>query len=45
MRSIHLIKPYFTQRRNLIFIGIVCLMIVDVLQLFIPRVVKWAVDD
>ncbi|MBA2882955.1 ATP-binding cassette subfamily B protein [Desulfosalsimonas propionicica] len=45
MHSIHLIKPYFTQRRNLIFIGIVCLMIVDVLQLFIPRVVKWAVDD
>ncbi|MBS0012536.1 MAG: ABC transporter ATP-binding protein [Desulfobacterales bacterium] len=45
MRSLHLIKPYFSQRRNLIFIGIVCLMIVDVLQLFIPRVVKWAVDD
>ncbi|MFO7860699.1 MAG: ABC transporter ATP-binding protein [Desulfosalsimonas sp.] len=45
MRSFHLIKPYFSQRRNLIFIGIVCLMIVDVLQLFIPRVVKWTVDD
>ncbi|MBS3809484.1 MAG: ATP-binding cassette domain-containing protein, partial [Desulfobacterales bacterium] len=45
MRSIHLIKPYFSQRRGLIFTGIVCLMVVDVLQLFIPRVVKWAVDD
>ncbi|MFP4194873.1 MAG: ABC transporter ATP-binding protein [Desulfobacterales bacterium] len=45
MRSIHLIKPYFSQRRGLILIGIICLMVVDVLQLFIPRVVKWAVDD
>lgn len=45
MRSIHLIKPYFSQRRRLIVTGIVCLMIVDVLQLFIPRVVKWAVDE
>ncbi|MCF8094234.1 MAG: ABC transporter ATP-binding protein/permease [Desulfobacteraceae bacterium] len=45
MRSIHLIKPYFSQRRGLVLIGIVCLMVVDVLQLFIPRVVKWAVDE
>ncbi|MFP3998892.1 MAG: ABC transporter ATP-binding protein [Desulfobacterales bacterium] len=45
MRSIHLIKPYFLQRRKLILIGVFCLMVVDVLQLFIPRVVKWAVDD
>ncbi len=45
MRSIHLIKPYFSRRRGLIFIGIFCLMLVDLLQLFIPRVVKWAVDD
>ncbi len=45
MRSIHLIKPYFSQRRGLILIGIICLMVVDLLQLFIPRVVKWAVDD
>ena len=45
MRSIYLIKPYFAQRRLLIAAGILCLMAVDVLQLFIPRVVKWAVDD
>ncbi|MGM0404481.1 MAG: ABC transporter transmembrane domain-containing protein, partial [Thermodesulfobacteriota bacterium] len=45
LRSIHLIKPYFAQRRRLIATGILCLMAVDVLQLFIPRVVKWAVDD
>ena len=45
MRSFSLVKPYFYQRRKLILIGILCLMIVDVLQLFIPRVIKWAVDD
>ena len=45
MRSFSLLKPYFYQRRKLIITGIICLMIVDVLQLFIPRVIKWAVDD
>ena len=45
MGSFSLLKPYFYERRRLIFAGIVCLMIVDVLQLFIPRVIKWAVDD
>ncbi len=45
MRSLYLIKPYFTDRLRLIITGIACLMAVDVLQLFIPRVVKWAVDD
>ena len=45
MKSIHLIKPYFTENRLVIVIGIISLIIVDFLQLFIPRVVKWAVDD
>ncbi len=45
MHSVHLLKPYFAERRRLILLGILCLMAVDVLQLFIPRVVKWAVDD
>ncbi|MBS3759433.1 MAG: ABC transporter ATP-binding protein [Desulfobacterales bacterium] len=45
MRSFSLVKPYFYRRRKLIIIGILCLMAVDVLQLFIPRVIKWAVDD
>ncbi len=45
MHSIYLIKPYFSQRLWLIIFGIICLMAVDLLQLFIPRVVKWAVDD
>ncbi len=45
MGSFNLLRPYFYQRRKLITIGILCLMIVDILQLFIPRVIKWAVDD
>jgi len=45
MKSFKLLKPYFYQRRKLIIAGIACLMTVDVLQLFIPRVIKWAVDD
>ncbi len=45
MQSFKLLKPYFSQRRKLITAGICCLMAVDILQLFIPRVIKWAVDD
>ena len=45
MKSFQLIKPYFYQRRHLIFAGILCLMAVDTLQLFIPRIIKWTVDD
>ena len=45
MKSFKLIRPYFRERRKLIVTGILCLMTVDVLQLFIPRVIKWAVDD
>ncbi|MCJ7617618.1 MAG: ABC transporter transmembrane domain-containing protein, partial [Desulfobacterales bacterium] len=45
MKSINLIKPYFLEKRFLIFFGLVCLIIVDFLQLFIPRIIKWAVDD
>ena len=45
MNSIYLIKPYLEERRLFIVIGLVCLIIVDFLQLFIPRVIKWAIDD
>ncbi|MEN8692964.1 MAG: ABC transporter ATP-binding protein, partial [Desulfobacterales bacterium] len=37
--------PYFSENRRLIAAGLVSLIIVDFLQLFIPRVIKWAVDD
>ena len=45
MKSFRLIQPYFYQRRHFIIAGIICLMGVDILQLFIPRIIKWAVDD
>ncbi|MBW1837362.1 MAG: ABC transporter ATP-binding protein, partial [Deltaproteobacteria bacterium] len=45
MKSFYLIKPYFVDNRVRIFLGVVCLIVVDFLQLFIPRIIKWAVDD
>jgi len=45
MKSLYLIKPYFKERRLFIVIGLICLITVDFLQLFIPRVIKWAIDD
>ena len=45
MKSINLIKPYFFEKRILIFSGLTCLIAVDFLQLFIPIIIKWAVDD
>jgi ATP-binding cassette subfamily B protein len=40
-----LIKPYFVENRVTILIGLLSLIIVDVLQLIIPRIIKWVVDD
>ena len=40
-----LITPYFHENRYLVLAGLLSLVIVDILQLFIPRVIKWAVDD
>jgi ATP-binding cassette subfamily B multidrug efflux pump len=45
MSSISIIKPYFTENRIQIVVGLVCLILVDMLQLIVPRVIKWAVDD
>jgi ATP-binding cassette subfamily B multidrug efflux pump len=45
MKSLYLLKPYFLENWFLIFWGLCCLIGVDFLQLFIPRVIKWAVDD
>jgi len=45
MKSIHLIIPYYKENRRLIFLGLFTLIIVDFLQLFIPRIIKWVVDD
>ena len=45
MKSIDLIKPYFTENRYAIATGLLCLITVDFLQLIIPRIIKKAVDD
>jgi ATP-binding cassette subfamily B protein len=45
MKSYRLVKPYFVEKRFVIAIGLFSLLLVDMLQLFIPRIIKWAVDD
>lgn len=45
MNSIKLIQPYFKKNLATITIGLLCLVLVDFLQLFIPRIIKWAIDD
>jgi ATP-binding cassette subfamily B protein len=45
MKPFDLIKPYFKKNALRIGIGLISLIIVDVLQLFVPRIIKWAVDD
>ncbi len=45
MNSYRLVKPYFVEKRVWVLVGLFSLFIVDILQLFIPRIIKWAVDD
>jgi ATP-binding cassette subfamily B protein len=45
MKSFRLIQPYLIDNRRIILFGLLCLIVVDLLQLFIPRVIKRAVDD
>ena len=45
MKPADLLKPYFLENRFVIILGMISLIIVDVLQLFIPRIIKRAVDD
>jgi ATP-binding cassette subfamily B protein len=45
MNATDLIKPYFIENRTKIMIGLLSLIIVDLLQLFIPRIIKRVVDD
>jgi ATP-binding cassette subfamily B protein len=44
MKTLALIQPYFKENRWKIAIGLLSLIIVDLLQLIIPRIIKWAVD-
>ncbi len=45
MKSFYLIKPYLLEKRLSIILGLIFLITVDFLQLFIPRIIKWAIDD
>ena len=45
MKAFRSLKNDFWQNRWHFFIGLCALLIVDILQLFIPRVVKHAIDD
>ena len=45
MNSFKLIQPYLIANRSSILFGLLCLIVVDLLQLFIPRVIKRVVDD
>ena len=45
MSPLAIIKPYFRENRSKIFIGLLSLIVVDGLQLIVPRIIKWAVDD
>jgi len=45
MHNYRILLPYFKRNLGIIAIGIGSLLLVDLLQLFIPRVIKLAVDD
>ncbi|MBL0716707.1 MAG: ABC transporter ATP-binding protein, partial [Desulfosarcina sp.] len=45
MKSLNIITPYLKENIVLIGIGLFCLIIVDFIQLFIPRIIKWTIDD
>jgi ATP-binding cassette subfamily B protein len=45
IKSFKTLKKDLIENRHRILIGLLALLIVDVLQLFIPRIVKYAIDD
>ena len=45
MKSYRLVSPYFAEKKNAIVFGVFSLIVVDILQLIIPRIIKWVVDD
>jgi ATP-binding cassette subfamily B multidrug efflux pump len=45
MKTFKTLRDDFIENRWRILIGLIALLIVDVLQLFIPRIVKYAIDD
>ncbi|NIQ88948.1 MAG: ABC transporter ATP-binding protein [Deltaproteobacteria bacterium] len=45
MTHYRILLPYFRRNLGILAIGVSALLIVDLLQLFIPRIIKLAVDD
>lgn len=45
MKAFKTLKNDFIENRWRILTGLIALLIVDVLQLFIPRIIKYAIDD
>jgi ATP-binding cassette, subfamily B, multidrug efflux pump len=45
MKSFYLIKPYFIEKKWIVLSGLFALLVVDILQLIIPRIIKWVIDD
>jgi ATP-binding cassette subfamily B multidrug efflux pump len=45
MKTFKTLRNDFFENRWRILVGLIALLIVDVLQLFIPRVIKYAIDD
>ena len=45
IKSFKTLKDDFIENRWRILIGLFALLIVDILQLFIPRIIKYAIDD
>jgi ATP-binding cassette, subfamily B, multidrug efflux pump len=45
MSPLAIIKPYFLENRFKILVGLLSLIVVDGLQLVVPLIIKWAVDD
>lgn len=44
MKSYRVLKSYFVEQKAVVLLGLFSLFLVDILQLFIPRIIKWAVD-
>lgn len=45
MKHYKLLQPYLIERQWHIVAGFISLLIVDILQLFIPRIIKWSIDS
>jgi ATP-binding cassette subfamily B multidrug efflux pump len=45
MRPLDLILPHFKSHWRTIVLGLLALIVVDMVQLSIPRLIKWVVDD